>query len=315
MNTLLLPHHNTLSRHTCELIDGYYGNSHHSTRKNHKRRTNTILKYFCGEFKIKKLTDIKIEMRLAHIDYMLAQLDAKKLSINSIHNYISSFNTVLFLEFRNNHLHIDASDYFPPRSTIRKKAPSSMDIENVLAARHKLSMNGHPVFGLYLAVMRGLGLRIRETVMQDYRRLLDSLDEQGTVKVEEGSKGSVAKFTVRRVPLPTWLLSILFELAERQGDRRNLIPADLTRDQFISAFTYQYNRVRHDFGLANPHDFRAAAACDWYEQLTGIPAPVLTEHRVSRAEDEKARLKISHRLGHHRISVCTYYIGSKRGYK
>jgi len=315
MNTLHLPHFNTMARHTCELVDGNYGNSHHTTRGDHKRRTNTMLQYFCGVFDVKKLTDVTQDMRLSHLYDMLARHDEGELTINTLHNYNSTLNTVFSLARGDDQLRIEGSDYLPSRSTIRTTPPSSMHVGSVLDAGAQLRANGYPDFGFFLPVMRGLGLRRRETVMQDYVRLLDSLDNNNTVRIIEGAKGGIGRHTHRRVPLPLWLVPTLNALAERQGDRRNVIPADLKRGQFLSALYYQYNRVRDDHGLAHLHDLRASAACTWYEQITGMPAPVFTDKRVSRALDEQARLEISHRLGHHRLSVCTYYIGTKKGYQ
>ena len=60
---------------------------------------------------------------------------------------------------------------------------------------------------------------------------------------------------------------------------------------------------------------RAAYACRRYQQLTGYPAPVITENGKRTAPkdtDTQARLIISKEMGHHRIDVIASYIGSSR---
>jgi hypothetical protein len=58
---------------------------------------------------------------------------------------------------------------------------------------------------------------------------------------------------------------------------------------------------------------RAAYACERYQQLTGVAAPIIAgERMVDKEDDKSARQVLAHELGHGRVDVISSYIGSSR---
>lgn len=58
---------------------------------------------------------------------------------------------------------------------------------------------------------------------------------------------------------------------------------------------------------------RAAFACEYYQNLTNHPAPVITgDRQAPRSIDTQARLILSQVMGHNRIDVIASYVGSSK---
>jgi hypothetical protein len=98
-----------------------------------------------------------------------------------------------------------------------------------------------------------------------------------------------------------------------QAHARNLTPPDQTFKQWHDHLAYVWERFAKPLGLGKPHDNRAAYACEQYQQLTGVDAPVIAGRRIaSQAADRAAREIIARELGHWRTSVVAAYIGAAR---
>jgi len=305
----------TLFAMAISLIDEFYGYGKFGTKNTHKRRALTILRYFDKTFGIKKLTDITLEMRLEHVYTMMTRIEEGTMSVATAHNYTTTLNTLCFCIFKDNQLWLSAVSYFGPRNHVRDEIPQGMNLEQVLLAHTLLKQNGHPVFANLLLVIRCLGLRVREAVSTDYKQLLASLNDDNQVRILHGTKGGTGKYVSRYVPVPYSLFIVLTELADMQGDSNNVIPADLNRYQYMMQFTHQYYRIRHQAQLGSFHDLRACKACEWFEDLTGMMAPVFKQGRVSKKDERAARLIISKRLGHSREDITNAYLGGKKDRK
>lgn len=69
-----------------------------------------------------------------------------------------------------------------------------------------------------------------------------------------------------------------------------------------------------EFGIASIRDLRAVYACNRYETITGVPAPVLGGF-ASKDLDIKARKIISSELGHARLNITNSYLGKHKNAK
>ena len=93
-----------------------------------------------------------------------------------------------------------------------------------------------------------------------------------------------------------------------------MLAPDESYKDFMQTVVRPARDLLHEQGLKGFHELRAAYACERYEQLTGLAAPVNggLGHREDRALDQRARQQISHELGHNRVDVVSAYIGGRR---
>lgn len=294
------------------VIDGVYGNGKYGTKRTHKERWQPIAGYLKETMGIRDLSDIRIEHRKAHAQYLAARTREGNLKIVTAQNILSTFNIVMRGYLNNESLRLSPASMVGRRCQVRSTVPAGIDRGNVAAAASELVEKGHEVFGYLIIIVRELALRVREALLQDYVRLGDPVTAGKTVRIIEGSKGGTARHTVREVPATPGAQAVIKILAARQGDRQNLIPPGLTLKQYLRKFHYQWGKVRKKYGLRRLHDLRAARACDWYFEETGIPAPVFGAGVAERAADQRARAIIAPRLGHQRRAVTSSYVGGAR---
>jgi hypothetical protein len=294
------------------VIDCVYGDGKHGTKRTHKERWQPIAGYLKQAMGIRDLSAIRIEHRKAHADYLAARIRDGSLKIVTAQNILSTFNIVMRGYLNNDSLRLSPASMVGSRSQVRSTVPAGMDRSTVEAAASELVEKDHEVFGYLIIIVRELGMRVREAVLQDYVRLGDTVTPAKTVRIIEGSKGGTARHTVREVPVTNCAHAVIKILAAMQGRRKNLIPPGLTLKQYMRKFHYQWDKVRKKYGLRRLHDLRAARACDWYLEETGIPAPIFGAGVAERAMDQRARDIISPRLGHQRRGVASSYVGGAR---
>lgn len=293
------------------IIDAVYGDGKYGTKRQNKTNWRQIAA-FLKSLHIRDLSEVTFEVREQHAAYLAAGLANGDVAIPTAHGHISTFNIVMAHFNGDDSLQLSASKYVGKRCTIRKDIPPGYDVDAVENAAAALKERGFEIFGAFSEISRETGMRLREVVSQDYRRLAASINSQGEVQIVEGSKGGTARHVERRVPVSDHIYSMIESLAYAQGSHKSLIPEDLTRLQFLKALKYQWYVIRDQFGLARFRDLRAAAACDWYFQITGCLAPVFKQGRADREADQYARDIISPRLGHRRRGIATYYVGGTR---
>jgi hypothetical protein len=160
---------------------------------------------------------------------------------------------------------------------------------------------------------RELGLRLREASMLDARAALRQARKQGAVNITAGTKGGRGHHIDRWVPVSGTTMGCLVRAAKAQGTGRNLIPSNLSWQQWNTRVHHVWARVRDDYSLKKLHDLRAAYACERYHALTGSVAPVIAGRRLAdRSTDRAARNTIAQELGHVRSDVVAAYIGGVR---
>ncbi|MDH5653125.1 MAG: integrase domain-containing protein [Gammaproteobacteria bacterium] len=123
-------------------------------------------------------------------------------------------------------------------------------------------------------------------------------------KYHRRDQGECGHSVDRWVPVLSVTIETLHRAAELQGDKRNLIPENLSYSQWRDHAWHVWSKVSENAGLKGFHDLRAAYACERFEQLTVYPAPVVSGNRQADKEtDTAARLTIANELGHGRIDV------------
>jgi len=223
------------------------------------------------------------------------------------------------------------------RSSVRTTTPLAYNNENMMLAINDLYEKNKCHTGMLIHAIYNEGLRCKEATMLDAKRQKKECDESkentGTMscRIIEGAKGGLGRLNVKtpldkkgrprkrfdRIIYPDQATyQLIVELADEQGERKCMIPSELSPKQ-------QYNKIQNDwypiskkYGLGGLHDIRSAYACWRYLEITGYPAPVISGCvRVSKEEDEAARKIISKEMGHNRTDVLVSYIGGKRSLK
>jgi hypothetical protein len=162
---------------------------------------------------------------------------------------------------------------------------------------------------------RNTGMRLREAILADLPRLHREAKNLGRINIQEGTKGGRSGASAPRWIIVNEEIKAALQLARHTTPpgSRNL----LARDESYAAFLHQTvlpaREILKWYGFKGFHEFRAAYACERYEQLTGHAAPVIGGHgfHIERDLDQHARQQISLELGHTRINVISSYIGGR----
>lgn len=291
-----------------QAIHNHYGNGQYGTVRTHLNRLLPFVTWLKEEVKIRDLNEIDESIVVEFGILIASAVEEDNLAIVTGQNYLSSFNTLLLGLHGDSHLTISPSGFVGSRSQVRKVIPKGMDVQLVEAAAQAMRDNGYGTFADFTYIARNAGFRQREIVSADFQRIITTA-RNNKIRIMEGTKGGTGRYTERWVEVNDFTLDVISDLADLQGNRKNLIPEHLERIQFIRQFYRQWCRVRDDFDLGRFHDLRAAFACDRFEELTGFKAPVFKMGRPPRNIERLARRIISPEIGHYREDVCSSYIG------
>jgi hypothetical protein len=167
---------------------------------------------------------------------------------------------------------------------------------------------------LVARLARDFGLRFREASLLDARQALKEAQQRQAINITQGTKGGRGKGKDRWVPVTHETLDTLKQATELQEQHRNLIPAEMNYIQWRNHAYSQWRQIAKPFGIKGFHELRAAYACERYQQLTGYPAPVMTNGvRTAPIDaDHKARIVLAQALGHNRVDVISAYVAGTK---
>ena len=234
---------------------------------------------------------------------------------------MSTCNTVLKALRGNSDISIKPAEALDAkRCHVRTELPE-LSRKKLSAVQQALCDQGHDRIAALLGLCRELGLRSREAALLDCQKALVQAEENGLIDIERGTKGGRGKSTLtspsrmeRLVPVSDTAMTALKSAARLQGDIDNLVPANQRLPDFLSSVRHYSGAVLKQYGLNNRHDLRAAYACERYQQLTGVDAPVFVVKReCPQSADHRARVIIALELGHNRSTVVAAYAGSPKG--
>ena len=286
-----------------------YGNGHYGTVTSHAERWRQFVVWCRDERNIRDARLIDKEVVQDYGQSLREKVDAGT-SPAYAQNLLSSVNVVMHAMRDDRQVHVAPAALVGQRSRTRTDPPTGLDQRVVRQCADRLRQDGHERVAATVEVARALGLRFREASMLNARAALRQVKERGAVNITAGTKGGRGHRVDRWVPVSGAAISCLVRAAYAQGRGRNLIPANLTWEQWNSHVHYVWASVRDDYGLKKIHDLRSAYACDRYRQLTGSAAPVIAGRQlVDRETDRRARQTIAQELGHGRIGVGNSYIG------
>jgi hypothetical protein len=102
------------------------------------------------------------------------------------------------------------------------------------------------------------------------------------------------------------------QVRNRLGGQNLLRPDESFDDLVNDGEVHRARKILHEFGIKGYHELRAAWACERYEEISGVTAPVLQEGKsLGQQNDDQFRLALARELGHDRVDVVAAYIGAR----
>ncbi|MEM8683366.1 MAG: integrase domain-containing protein [Pseudomonadota bacterium] len=289
-----------------------YGKGRYGTTNSHAERWRQFAAWCRDEREIRDAREVDADVVQHYGESLRDKVDAG-MSPAYAQNLLSSVNVVMEAMRGDQQIWVAPAAIVGERSRNRAEPPAGLNQEAVRQCGRQLRQDGYTRIAATVEVARALGLRLKEASMLNARVALGQARKHGEVNITAGTKGGRGHRVDRRVPVSGQAIGCLERAAKAQGQGRNLIPSNLSWQQWYAHVHYVWDGVRDDYGLKKIHDLRAAYACERYRQLTGAAAPVIAGRRcVDWDTDRAARQTIAQELGHGRPRVTSSYIGGTR---
>ena len=295
-----------------QVIDDRYGGGQYGTVAAHRDRFVFFQRFLKDRFCVADLRYVSHEMVLEYAYVVARQVEDELIAVKTAKNRISTVNVVL------SHMRGDSLCYVAPASvlgnvsSIRRVAPSGLELSKVELASQRLEALGHDSSAMAVRLVRMLGLRIREAGLMNLKRAVREAGRDKVINVIDGTKGG--RKVARHVPVSDKAIRLVWKALELSYPYGKLVGDKPTFIQWYNATYYHYGKVAHEGGLSTKfHDLRSAYACERYQQETGYQAPVLTGGRKApKTLDLDVRTLLAFELGHARPQVLGSYIGGIR---
>lgn len=240
-----------------------------------------------------------------HIEALVGHWQSAGKSVATVKNYLAKLRLAASLVGKENIVKPNNADYgLPERQYISQvnKAITQIDTTQITDKHLQYS----------LKVQQFFGLRREESL-----KLIVSQADKGEHLELKGSwtKGNVP----RLIPIVNnEQRTLLKELHHFIGDGKSLIPEGLSNKQQIN----RYINLTKEAGFKRLHGLRHHYAQNRYKELTdslsqgrGWECPFVSSKPTNKLErwqkdiDKKARMLISHELGHSRLGITKIYLG------
>lgn len=255
------------------------------------------------EHNVKQMERISPDLVKQYGQELAQKVDDSEIKSSTAQDRVTAVNRVLHLAGRSDWKSISSTKEcgIAKCSHIRERAPDALD-RNVYLAR--LANVASPRGVAICELARNLGLRSKEASLLDARKALQHAQENGFIRVKDGSKGG----RLREIPIINkGQLDTLQLAAQAQGSAAAVMPPDLNWKQWRQG---ELRTVREAVG--GLHELRSAYACERYEAITGHAAPCAGGQILDKDVDYGARLVISEELGHGRTDVVSEYVGGRK---
>lgn len=286
-----------------------FGNGKHATFNTHLARARPFQEYLASQG-ITDLRDFDQALLEGYALQVQLLVDGEDLKVSYAQNLLSTANIVALALTGNTRIRVKPSSWVGERSHIRTTPPASMDWTVVERCAQELVARRLKRASHVVLLARAFGLRLREACLADLERMFFELHEDGCINILDGTKGG--RDADRYLPVEPRGRTILQNAyVSKPLGCDNLLRKYETFIQFVRGEIFQARPILKAHGIPGFHDLRAARAAEFYEQMTGFPAPVLnsTPDTVPKVVDRDGRMATAHVLGHNRIDVVAAYIG------
>jgi hypothetical protein len=201
------------------------------------------------------------------------------------------------------------------RTSVRCSVPQGQDCEQVTWIVDVPCEHQQPRAAAIVQLARTTGMRLREAILADLRRLKREAEHHGKINIQDGTKGGRGGAIA-----PRWIRAddhirdaLKYAAQTSPDDSCNLLAPNESYLDFQQRVVRPARDILHQHNLKGFHELRAAYACERYKQITHHYAPINGGNcfQLDRHLDQQAREKISYELGHGRIDVISAYIGGR----
>ncbi|MCK9698667.1 integrase domain-containing protein [Pseudomonas syringae] len=303
-----------------QALKDLFGDGHFATVKAHSDRWQAFVQW-CRSDEGPGLNDarqIDREILMRYAVHVREEVDQGSVGIATAQNRLSSVNRTMAALRGDQYVKIPSPSKALglQRSSVRSEAPQGQNRAQIELIALVLSQRGQERVAAIVHLARDTGMRLREAILADLPRLQREARQLDKINIQDGTKGGRSGASAPRwIAVTDQIRGALDRAWEASpSGSRNLLAPNESYKEFMQSVVRPARDILHEHGLKGFHELRAAYACEHYEQLTGLNAPVNggRVHREDRELDQRARQQISHELGHNRIDVVSAYIGGRR---
>ncbi|OCW26921.1 integrase domain-containing protein [Pseudomonas sp. S3E12] len=303
-----------------QALKDLFGDGHFATVKAHSDRWQAFVQW-CRSDEGPGLNDarqIDREILMRYAVHVREEVDQGNVGIATAQNRLSSVNRTMAALRGDQYVKIPSPSKALglQRSSVRSEAPQGQDRSQIELIALLLSERGQERVAAIVHLARDTGMRLREAILADLPRLQREARQLDKINIQDGTKGGRSGASAPRwIAVTDQIRGALDRAWEASpSGSRNLLAPNESYKEFMQSVVRPARDILHEHGLKGFHELRAAYACERYEQLTDLNAPVNggRVHREDRELDQRARQQISHELGHNRIDVVSSYIGGRR---
>lgn len=302
-----------------QALKDMFGGGHYGTVKAHTDRWQAFVRWCRSEDGpgFNDARKIDRQTLLDYAGYLRQQVEHGELAIATAQNRLSSVNRTMAALRGDEYVRVASPSKAlgMQRTTVRTTAPLGQDRDQVMLIVNALREQQLPRAAAIVYLARAAGMRLREAILANLPRLKREAVQYGRINIQDGTKGGRSGALA-----PRWLWvndnirkALRYAELTSPARSRNLLAPNESYLDFQQRIVRPARDILHTLNLKGFHEFRAAYACERYEQITHYLAPVKRGdcNQLGRNLDQEARVQISYELGHGRIDVVSAYIGGQ----
>jgi len=300
------------------LKDMFVG-GHYGTVKAHCDRWQAFVKWCRSEAGpgVNDARQIDRKVLSDYAAYLRGLVEHGDLAISTAQNRLSSVNRSMAALRGDQYVKLPSPSKAlgMQRTGARQSVPQGQDREQVKQIVDVLCSRDQMRAAAIVLLARATGMRLREAILADLPRLSRETQGFGKLNIQDGTKGGRVGASA-----PRWITAdehvrgaLEFTRQVLPAGSRNLIAPSESYQSVLQEVVRPGRDTLHASNLKGFHELRAAYACERYEQITQLRAPINGGkcYLIDRRLDREARRQISYELGHGRIDVVAAYIGGK----
>lgn len=290
----------------------HIGNLSFASAATISHRWNIFCKWLKEGCRAKKLEEVSFDLVREYGQELAWDVAEEEIARSTAQNYLSAVNSVMFLATKGHWLSVSptADCGIPHRSAIRTTVPASLSRAEYTIALQTVRAEHGERGAVIVELCRELGLRSKEASLLNAKSASAAVRSSDCVVITAGTKGG----RNRTIPILTSnQLGALNRAAFVQESDKSLIPTSQNWREWREGDLRELRElIQKTLGASGLHDLRAAYACERYQSLTRLSAPLMKVQGDRDIDDSQARQIIAEELGHARSDISSAYIGGKK---
>jgi hypothetical protein len=299
-----------------QALKDIYGRGHFATVASHAQRWRRFCRWARSIHGINNACAIDQTLLEQYAADLAERVEDETLVVSYAQNLIVSVNITLEALRQDKEIRIESpAAWVGKRQIVRTRVPDGMDWSEIDRLFDCLRAKNLHRAAVIVLLCRSFGIRLREAILANLADWQRQAKEHGQIDIREGTKGGRGKEVERWVPVSDRGRVALREAVQvrKQLGGLNLLKPDETFDDLVNdGEVHRARKILHDFGIKGYHELRAAWACERFDEVSGVTAPILqTDISPGQKNDDQFRLALARELGHDRVDVVAAYIGAR----